>query len=1062
MRKTTKINHACVSKMVVILALFCWSLPVFAQRTLKGTVSDINGQPLIGVTVAVKESKKAVVSDTKGNFQLTLQPQEKTLLFTYIGYQEKTVTPGDKKELSVVMNEAVSQMNDVVVIGYGTVRRRDLTGSVASVNMPDLQKAPVKTFDEALAGRVAGVQVTSSEGQPGSNINITIRGNNSITQSNFPLFVIDGFPVESASDYSINPINTLDPNDIESIDILKDASATAIYGARGANGVVIVTTKRGKVSAPVITYNGYYGLQENNKRISSLNPYDFVKLQQEIDPLKTQELYFKDGKTLDYYKTVEGINWEDQVTRVAPMTNHYVNMSGGSTKTKYSTTLSYTGQDGVLLNSGFKRMLGKIALDQSVNDKLKVGINTAYSYVKNFGTPTSVSGYVNETNLLFSVWSFRPIVANSDYDLINAPTDDPGEVEQGNNNTFNPVLTLKNELRENYGANINANAYAEYAINSFLKLRITGGYNGGTREYDVFNGRYSRAGFISLNAVSGSKTFYQNSGWQNSNTLTYSRRFNKNHYLDVMGGIAMEAGKSKAFGAYAINLPNESTGLNGLDEGTPNTITSYSSEWTLASFLGRINYKLFDRFLFTATMRADGSSRFQANNKWGYFPSGAAAWQMDKEKFMKAIPQVSSATLKVSYGVTGNNGVSNFASYPAMGVANNDAANFYNNYPAYTFGGAYQVGLANLNIGNPNLKWETTRQVDIGYNLGLFKDRLMIEFDVYEKRTSNLLLNADMAPNTGYFRSVKNIGKVSNRGLELSISYSPVVKKDFSWNSSFNISFNRNKVLALADNQNYILTSQGWGDDWKNIPGYIALINRPIAQFYGLLYDGVYGYDDFLKVGQNYVLKNNVTSNNASGTNVQPGDIKYKDLNGDYIINENDKTVIGNPVPKHIGGFTNNFTWKNFDLSVFMQWSYGNDILNANRIMFESAYKYGYNQWQSYKDRWTPENTDSNIPGVQAIKGTAAKSYSTRVVEDGSFLRIKTVSFGYNVPKSSLKALKMNAIRVYVSAQNLYTFTGYSGYDPEVSVRNSALTPGFDFSAYPRARTITFGLSATF
>jgi len=1046
----------------VLLLLLSASTMQAQTRQLKGLVVDKNEAPIDGVSISASGSKiVTATTNSKGEFVISLSKDIKILNFTRLGFQAKAVSVGNQSSIKVVLEAAENKVDEVVVIGYGTVDRKDLTGAVGSVAMKDLQKAPVKTFDEALAGRVAGVQVTSSEGQPGSNINIVIRGNNSITQSNYPLFVVDGFPLESPGDMAINPLNTLDPNDIVSIDVLKDASATAIYGARGANGVVIVTTKRGQVGKPTITYTGYQGWQENPNRLKSLSPYEFVKLQNEIDPIRTKGLYL-DGGAIDMedYRLIKGISWEDKITRVAPMTNHYLNMLGGTDKTKYSATMSYTGQDGVLINSGFRRMLGKLVLDQTVNEKLKVGMNASYTYVKNFGSPTSTSGYSNETNMLFSVWSFRPVSVNPSIDLLLEPIDP--EVEQGSNNTFNPILTAQNELRENYGNNINANGYLEYNILNNLKLRIAGGYNAGTREYDVFNGRYSRAGFISNFAVSGSKTFYQSFGWQNANTLTFNKRFNKNHYFDAMVGFTAESGHSRVFGANAILLPNEGLGLNGLDEGIPNNITSYSSKWALASFISRVNYKLFDRFLFTATLRTDGSSRFQGKNRWAYFPSVAGAWQMDKEEFIKNMPVISSSKLRASYGVTGNNAISNFASYRAMATANPDGANFYNSYPGYTFGGAYHVGLANVAIGNPNLKWESTRQVDIGYNLGLFNERLKLEVDVYEKRTTDLLLNADMSPNTGYFRSIKNIGKVSNKGLEIALSYDFVNNEKFNWTSSFNISFNKNKVLGLADNQNYILTSQGWGDDWKNIPGYIAKLGGPIAQFYGLIYDGVYGYDDFNKVGNTYVLKSDVQSNNASGTNVQPGDIKYRDLNGDYIIDENDKTVIGNPVPKHFGGFANTFNYKGFDLHVFLQWSYGNDILNANRIMFESAYKYGYNQFATYADRWTPENQGSNIPGVQAIKGSAMKAYSTRVVEDGSFLRLKTVSLGYSLPKSLLEKVNITSARVYTSAQNLLTFTKYSGYDPEVSVRNSALTPGFDFSAYPRARTITLGLSVTF
>lgn len=756
MPKFLKTGNACVKRILVlalVISFYTISIAYSQVRTITGKVTDSKNEPLVGVTIEVKESKKTTISDAYGNFKISLGPNDKMINFTYIGFEPKAIVIGTQKELKVVLSESVAQMNEVVVIGYGTVQRKDLTGSVGTVNIADLQKAPVKTFDEALGGRVAGVQVTSSEGQPGSGIDITIRGNNSITQSNYPLFVIDGFPVENAGDQAVNPLNTIDPNDIESIDVLKDASATAIYGARGANGVIIVTTKRGKIGAPVISYNAYYGIQENNKRLNSLNPYEFVKLQWEIDSVKTKGLYLKDGKTLDSYKEIKGINWEDQVTRIAPMSNHYLNLAGGSGKTRYSATLSYTGQDGVLINSGFKRTLGKFVLDQEINDKLKVGFNASYSNVQNYGTPTSTSGYVNETNMLFSVWSFRPVAVDPKLDLISEPIDP--EVEQGANNTFNPVLTAKNELRENYGNSLNANGFIEYNLNKHLKFRFTGGYSSGIREYDVFNGQYSRAGFISNNSVSGSKTFYKNNGWQNSNTVTYSRRLNKSHYFDAMVGFTAEAGYSEAFGASAILLPNESLGLNGLDEGTPNLITSYGSEWKMASFLGRVNYKLFDRFLFTATIRADGSSRFQGKNVWGYFPSAAAAWQMEKESFMKNIPQISTSKLRISWGVTGNNAVSNFASYPAMAPVNTDAGNFYNNNPGYTYGGNYQLGLANISIGNPDLKWESTSQIDIGYNLGLFKDRLMFEADVYEKRTSDLLLNADMSPNTGYYRSIK-------------------------------------------------------------------------------------------------------------------------------------------------------------------------------------------------------------------------------------------------------------------------------------------------------------------
>lgn len=1057
----TKNKERLLSFMCLVLFM-CMSFAVMGQtRTVTGQVKDLKGLPLPGVTVLIKGSKTMVNTSNNGAFQIKLTPADQVLQFKYIGFEDKEVSLGQETVVNVTLRESVSQLNDVVVIGYGTAARKDLTGSVGSVTVADLQKAPVKSFDEALAGRVAGVQVTSSEGQPGSPIEITIRGNNSITQLNYPLVVIDGFPMEDPNNSVVNPLNTLDPNEIESIDILKDASAAAIYGARGANGVVMVTTKRGKQGAPVIAYNGYYGLQENNKRMGLLGPYEFVKLQNEIDPIRTKALYFKDGRTLDSYKDLAGINWEDQVTRIAPMQNHYMSVMGGTAKTKYSVSLSHVGQDGIILNSGFKRTQGKMSLDQEVSDKLKVGFNATYADIKTYGSPTSTGNFSNELNMLFSVWAFRPVAVNPDLNLLDLANDP--EVEQSGNFTFNPVLTTKNELRETYGTSFTANGYLEYTIMKDLKFKSTASFNRGLRRADVFNGSMSRSAATGNYLVNGTQTYYNSTGWQNANTLTYAKRLNKAHYFDVMAGVSFEGNQSRSLGATAVLLPSESLGLSGLDEGNPLAISSLSSNSTQASFIGRANYKLFDRYIFTATIRRDGSSRFLGDNKWSNFPSLGGAWQINNESFAKNIKSLSNAKLRASWGRTGNNQVSNFAAYPSLNYANPDGSYPINNSPGYMFNNSDNKGVIYSSLGNADLRWETTEQTNLGLDLGFFKQRLTFEFDLYQKKTFDLLLNANLPPTTGYNRAIKNIGATQNRGFELTVGFSPVQNKDFSWSSSFNIAFNRNKILELTENQLQLVTSQSWGDDWKNIPGYVAKIGSPIAQFYGLIFDGVYDYDDFIKVGDVYTLKDNVSSNGGARANVKPGDVKYKDLNGDFQITESDKTVIGSPYAKYTGGMSNNFTYKNFDLNVFLQWSYGNDIINANRILFESSYKYGYNQYATYADRWSPENTGSNIPGVAAGKGSSLKAYSTRIIEDGSFLRLKTVSLGYNFSPAFVRKSKVfKTGRIYASAQNLYTWTKYSGYDPEVSVRNSALTPGFDYSAYPRARTITLGINTTF
>lgn len=1042
-----------------LILLMCISIASLAQvRTVTGVVTDVKGDPLVGVTVHIKGTKTMVNSNSNGGFSISVPAGSQALAFSYIGYESREVVVGQTANLKIVLKESTSQLNDVVVIGYGTAKRKDLTGSVASVNVADLQKAPVRSFDEALAGRIAGVQVVSSEGGPGATVDIVIRGGNSITGNNSPLYVIDGFPLEDVNNSVLNaanPLSTIDPADIESIDVLKDASGTAIYGARGANGVIVVTTKRGKIGAPAISYNTYFGIQNNNKRMNLLSPYEFVKLNYELDPVQTTEFYLKRSGPientilpLDYYKGVEGINWEDQLMRTAPMQNHHVSLTGGTEKTKYSASFSYFDQKGIIIYSGFNRIQGKVTLDQEVSKKFKLGLSTNYSSVKKFGTPPSQSTYQNQINLLYSVWSYRPVTKmNSAVDLLESPMD-PEIEASASEFRFNPIFTTKNELREDMGDTFSANAFGEYTIAPGLRLKVSGGITKGATQINSFNNSMSRFGHESVNnKVNGSITMNNSVTWLNENTLMYAKKINKDHSFDVLGGFTVQGGKSQGFGALAKLLPNEGLGLSGLDEGTPLSITSTTSNYTMASFLGRANYNFKSKYLFTASFRADGSSRF-IDNKWGYFPSGAFAWRISSEPFMKNIKFISSAKLRTSYGYTGNNNVGNFSAYATYVSPLNSG---------YSFGNVMSNGAYSSNFGNPGLKWEKTEQIDLGLDVSMFNERISVEADIYRKNTSDLLLDASMPSSTGYLRQVNNIGKVRNEGVELTLNTTPIRTKDFKWMANFNISFNRNKVLELAQNELSLLTTQYWGDDWVLIPGYIAKLNKPVAQFYGYIYDGVYQYSDFTQLSAtSFILKENVTANNEPRGNVQPGDVKYKDLNGDLIIDNNDRTVIGNPLPIHTGGFSNNFTYKNFDLNVFFQWSYGNDIYNANRLMLETGPRFNVNQFASYANRWSPENQDSNIPG---IKGTAIPAYSTRVVEDGSFIRLKTVQLSYSLPANLMKSIKIKSAKVYVAAQNIITWSKYSGYDPEVSVRRTALTPGFDYSAYPRAFTTTIGLN---
>ncbi|WP_017257337.1 SusC/RagA family TonB-linked outer membrane protein [Pedobacter arcticus] len=1018
-----------------------------AAILVKGRILDDEGLPLPGVSVKAKNEKAATVTDVNGNYSISVEKKTSVIQFSFLGFESQETTVGDRTTINISLKVIASRLNEVVVVGYGTVQKRDLTGAVGQVSMKDLQKAPVKSFDEALAGRVAGVQVNSDDGQPGSNFNIVIRGQNSITQDNSPLYVIDGFPIEAANN------NALNTSDIESIEVLKDASATAIYGSRGANGVILITTKSGKKGAPVIEYSGNFGTQENVKTMDLLSPYEFVKLQLELNQPAASALYLSNGNTLDTYKSVKGIDWQNELFRSSFTQQHNISLSGGTDNTQYVISGSINNQDGVIINSGFKRNQGKISLTQKVNDKLKIYTNLNYANIISDGVvPTSGSNSATN-NLLYSTWGYRPI-SSSLVDLTNVLFDP--DIDGSNDYRINPIISSNNELRKATNNNLIVNTYAQYAFSKKLTLKVSGAVTNNLRRNDLFYnsltyyGNPNTAGGV--NGVNGSVIFTQNSSWANENILTYKEKFNKNHELTVLGGVSFQEDKYSRYGSKAIQVPNESLGLDGLDEGVPQTINAESSNATLESFLSRVMYNYKSKYLATASFRADGSSKFAPGKRWSYFPSVSVAWRMSSESFMKNLDFIYDAKLRVGYGVTGNNRVGDFSYLSVLGQPTGSP---------YAFNNSINLGAIPVALGNKDLKWESTAQANIGYDLSLFKDKLSLTADVYRKTTYDLLLDADLPYSTGYTTAFMNIGKVRNEGLELSLNTTNISKRDFKWSSSINISFNKSKVLGLSEGQQFRTTPVSWENSYNSTPLYIAKVNEPIASFYGYVWDGVYQVSDFDLIGGAYVLKADVPNNGNARNVIQPGDIKYKDIAGnDNIVNSDDRTVIGRGQPIHTGGFNNNFSYKNFDLNVFFQWSYGNDIYNANRMIFDGNMlaKQNLNQFASYADRWTPENPSNTL---YRVNGQGPRVYSSRLIEDGSFLRLKTVSLGYAFKPQLIKPIGLKTLRLSVSGQNLLTWTNYSGMDPEVSIRNSALTPGFDYSAYPRARTIVFGLSTS-
>jgi len=1040
----------------LFVGIFLIITPVFAQaqsKMVSGIVHNDQKEPLPGVTVSVKGTKEGVVTDFTGEFKIKAEVKDQ-LVFTYVGFETATITVGDRSSINVTLKSATSSLDEIVVIGYGTVKRKDLTGSVSSVSMRDINKAPIRSFDDALAGRVAGVQVTSSDGRPGSGVDIVIRGNNSVTQANSPLYVIDGFLIEDPNN------NVINPADIESIDILKDASATAIYGARGANGVIVIQTKKGKEGKPVFTFNSTTGIQNSMKKMDVMDPYEYVKYQLELNPTLTStpgqsktptELYLTNGKTLDYYKTVKPIDWEDEITRTALYKNNDFAVRGGTKKLKYSFSASSTDQDGILLNSEYKRYQGRAVIDYNITDKLKIGINTNYSHLKRTGIDPTKGNNGATTNLMTSVWGYRPVPSET-VDLTEEYRDP--DFDPAQDYRVNPIISLQETYDVNKTNNLNLNGYLEYQFMKGLKWRSTVGITENRSESgQYYNSKTSQG--KGNNGINGKLTNNNSTNFLNENTLTWDKTVGKSKFI-TLGGFTLQRGVnwSNGVGANQIPISAEYLGLDGLDQGVPVRIDPLESDWTMASFLARVNYSYNSKYMVTASYRADGSSKFPSENHWGYFPSGALGWKFSEEKFLKN-KVLSEGKLRASYGQTGNNRVGSF----------DYLTRYYNPIgSSYAFNNQYMEGVVATNLGNSNLKWETTEQVDAGIDLGFLNQRITFTADVYKKTTKDLLLNAQLPLSSGFTTAFKNVGSVENKGLELTLTTQNIVTKDFTWTSSANIAFNKSKLLALDEGQTALESTVQW-DNNVTTSAYISRVGQPLGQMYGYEWAGTYKYADFdTSVNGSgvtiYTLKSGIATNGNTRANIQPGDIKYVDQNGDGVVNKSDYTTIGNGLPKNTGGFSNNFTYKNFDLNIFFQWSYGNDVINMNRYQFEGAgVANSKNQFASYADRWTPDNSNSDM---FRVKGYFAGGYSSLLVEDGSYLRLKTVALGYNVDQKLVNKWHLKTLRFFVSGQNLVTWTNYSGSDPEVNTYRSVLTPGFDFSAYPRARTIAFGVNVTF
>ncbi len=1058
-----------INKQYILIVTLLISFIGFAQNTITGIVTDQDNQPLIGVNILIKGTSQGTMTDFDGNYSIEAKTGD-VLTFSMLGTIPKNITLANQTVLNITLKQDIAQLDEVVVVGYGSVAKKDLTGSVATVKTEDLKTAIVANFDEALTGRIAGVNVSSNEGTPGEALKIVVRGGNSITSSNDPLYVINGLPLE---DFDPATIST---SDIETFQVLKDASATAIYGSRGANGVIVITTKSGRSnSKSLVTFDVSTSVQEITKTLDVLDPYQFVKY------LETQAIA-RDGHQIlpdqgnnhpngasnlnrfysrwlnpELYKNMKGRDYQDEAFNVAQMTRANFSIRGGNDKTNLSFSSGIVNQDGVLITTGFKRWNNNFTINHKISDKVRLWGAINYSNSNRSGARTR-SGRGDQ--LLKKIILFRPV------DPLNPQSGEeegeggfiPGVNDSDFINLFDPIRDMKGTLREDKSHNIRVNTTLTMDLNKNLTFKTTNGFNTTIGKEELFYSLDTQQGSRSENGINGRIDGYERSTFSTSNTLAFKKNIRRTYLWAMIG---TEYVHNTRFNDRLANknLPTDRFGIDNLDIATTPTIAlTNASENKLVSFFGRVNLNLNkNRYLFTATFRTDGSSKFQDEHRWGYFPSFSAAWQVAKEDFMDNVDFINSLKLRAGWGLTGNNRVGDYDSQNQFGIG------VWTGY-AFGSGEAYQPGAVQTTLAVPDLRWETTAQTNLGVDFSMLKSRLSGTVDYYYKKTDDLLLWADMALSSGFGAVVQNVGSVSNKGLEVSLKGLIIDTKDFTWESNINVSTNKNKILSLNDGQEFIKSDPqlDWNSEWY----YISEVGKPVGMMYGLEYDGLYQTDDFTYYNPNgdssapYILKDGFPN---YGEGVGPGSVKYVDQNGDGVIDEEDRKVIGDPYPKHFGGFNNNFKYKNFDLGVLLQWSYDFDVFNANQMLWGSPLNSSNSRLASAADAWTPWNTDTDIvahiTNGRATWPRPGYKFDTRYVEDGSFLRLKTITLGYNVPLNKETGFK--SLRLAVSGQNLYTWTNYSGFDPEVNV-GGTLNQNLDYSAYPKSRTYSLNITAKF
>lgn len=1008
--------------LLLILSMVVLSIStIMAQSSISGKILDDTGQPLIGATVVVKGTTIGAIADDNGNYTLSTPKGSTTLVFSFVGYNTREETIGDRTSIDVTM-AVNSLLNEVVVVGYGTQTKKELTGSVSKVSGEAISKLTVTSIDQALQGQAAGVQVTTNSGTPGGGVSIRVRGPSSITAGSQPLYVVDGIPINNGN-YSqlgvggqgTNALADLNPADVASIEILKDAAAAAIYGSRASNGVVLITTKRGKSGKSKVTLNSYYGNQSVWKRIEPQTGQEHIgTINEARRNVGLAPLYTAADST-----GAANTNWQTEIFRTAPISNTDLSFEGGTDRLQYRLSGSYFDQKGIVIGSSFNRASVRANIDNRLTDKLKLSFSSSYS--------RSLSNRINNDNNIYGVVS-AAILAGGHIPVKNP---DGTYARDPNSSVENPVSAALLPIFEAPTQRLLANTTLEYELAKGLTLRSNVGADLiSYREFRFYPSTVPAAAGV---RGQGFETIYNDNNLINENLLFYKTNIGKVK-LDFVGGITFQKDRAETIFTQGENFPgNTVQTLNAAS--VKKDIQSTRTLWGLNSQVARLNLGYADRYVLSASVRRDGASRFGKDNRYGIFPGISAAWNISEESFLKGNQTISNLRVKGGWGIRGNSNIGNFASRALISPGSN-----YNQI----------AGLAPGQLGNNDLTWEQREDLTAGIEIGFLQNRIGVEFEIYNAKTNALLLDRPLPFTSGYGSISQNVGKMTNKGVDIRLTTENIKRENFTWSTSLNLSTYKNTVTDIVNE--FAAGFASWVDTSYALGAFRGYRVANIFQTQG----------EIDAVNQTAKEKTGRTTAVYQATTTRPGDIKFVDINGDGVITSADQEVIGDANPKWFGGITNNFTIYGVDVSFFFQFTQGNMIYNNTRA-FSEGMNSVFGQAASIRARWTPTNTNTDIPRAAWGDPNNNRRTSTRFLEDGTYMRLKNMNVGYTIPSEITSKIRLANLRVYYSGQNLLTFTKYKGLDPEISTFGETNTaPGTDFLTFPQARTHTFGLSVTF